>query len=169
MFDVHPDLRRHLYASFAVSAALGAAGVAALVAFAADAPAVREIPAWVLVGFGVVALGVAYLGTVVSPRWYRHASRVVSSVQPVAGTAVLRLDSSSDSTWLYARLEPPSGSSVFASHEIALLFPRWDVGELLRSPISVSLYIDPATSRVAAIQTARGLLWPAAVPRRASG
>lgn len=67
--------------------------------------------------------------------------------------------SSSDSTSLYARLEPPPGSSGFPSHEIALLIPRWDVAELLRSPVPVSISIDPATSRIAAIETGQGLLW----------
>jgi hypothetical protein len=159
MFGVHADLRRHVLVSLVASAALGAAGVAMLIARAANLPAVRGIPTVVLVGFGVVALGVAYLGAVVGPRWFREASRIVASARPVPGTAALRLDSSSDSTSLYARLEPSPGSSGFSSHEIAVLIPRWDVAELLRSLVPVSIYIDPATSRIAAIETGQGLLW----------
>jgi hypothetical protein len=159
MFGVHPELRRHLFVSFVASALLGVAGACALMAFAMNAGAVRDVPAWVLVGFGLFALAVTYLGTVAGPRWYRNSSLVVSSVQPVEGTAVLRMDPSLDSTSLYARLEPPAGSSAFPSHEIAVLFPRWDVAELLQSPVPASIYIDPATSRAAAIKTSRGLLW----------
>ena len=159
MFGIHPDLRCHTLMAFVASAALGAAGVTILAGFAADAPGFRAIPAWAAIGFCAVALGVAYLGTMATSRGYRESSRIVSSVQPVPGIAIFRRESSSDSTSLYARLEPARGFGPLSPDEVALLRPRWDITPLLGSPFAVSLYIHPATLTVVAIKTAQGIVW----------
>jgi hypothetical protein len=157
MFGIHPDLRRHTLVAFVASAALGAAGAATLAGFAADAPGFRAIPVWAAIGFCAVAFGVAYLGTVATPRGYREWSRIVSAGQPIAGTAIFSRESSSDSTSLSARVEPVRGFG--SPGEVALLWPRWDITPLLGSPFAVSLYIHPAKLTVVAIKTAQGLVW----------
>jgi len=151
MFGVHPDLRPHVALAFVSSALLGAVGVATI---AAAALGKAPVPLWAAFGLAAVTLAVAWLGTVVNPRWYRESTRIVSSVQPLPGSARLRLEPDSDSTSLYARVEPSR-----AEGEIPLLLPRWDVRPLLDSDVPVSLYLHPRTSAVVALRTDRGLLW----------
>jgi hypothetical protein len=71
-------------------------------------------------------------------------------VQPVPGSATLRLESDSDSTSLYARV---------GAGELALIVPRWGVNALLGGPVAVDLYVNPRTSGIVALRTDRGLLW----------
>ena len=159
MFGIHPDLRRHVAVTWLSSAALGIAGLAMLAALAAGAPALRPIPTWLIVIFVIMALAIGYFGAIVAPRRYRAASHVVSSVGPVPDSMTLRLDSSSDSTSLYGRLEAVEGAGVFQPREIPLLIPRWDIAPLLKTKTPVSVYIDPQTSDIVAFGTAAGLLW----------
>jgi hypothetical protein len=164
MFGIHPDLRRFVAATFLSTAALGLVGLTLLVAAAGGVPAFRAVPTWVTVVVAMVFLAVAYLGTVVAPGGYRAASDVVSSVRPIPGSVVLRLESSSDSTALYGRLDALESERVVQRRELPLLLPRWDVAPLLRAPAPVTVYLDPQTSDIVAFRTASGLLW--CIPRR---
>jgi hypothetical protein len=147
MFGVHPDLRRHVAGTFVSSALLGLVGVAVV---AAAAMGRAPVPLWAALVFGAVSLAVGWLGVVVAPRHYRESSRTVASVQPVPGSATLRLESDSDSTSLYARV---------GAGELALIVPRWGVNALLGGPVAVDLYVNPRTSGIVALRTDRGLLW----------
>lgn len=157
MLGVHPDLRRYTALAFFSSGLVGIAGVALLVMVAVKSSAVDEIPMLVALLFCAVSLVVAYLGVVITPRWYRNATRVVTSERPVAGAMTLRIDKGSDSTALYARLYLPHGPAP--DEEIALLFPRWDVKRVLAPMTRVSVYRDPDSSDVVAIETSQGRLW----------
>jgi protein-S-isoprenylcysteine O-methyltransferase Ste14 len=78
MFGVHPDLRRYVAVASSVSVALAIAGLVSLV------HGLRTSGQWLFVVFGVIALSSSFLGIVVVPRWYPHATRVVSMVTPKA-------------------------------------------------------------------------------------
>jgi hypothetical protein len=158
MFGIHPDLRSHVMVAFVASAAVGVLGLATLVGFAADATRFRGMPAWLAIGFGVAALGVGYIGTVVAPRWHRESSLIVRSEQPIEVTVRLSRTTDSDSTHLRAQFEAQRESSLPAQ-AIEIIPPRWDITPLLARPIRVFAYMHPLTSRIVALETTLGRLW----------
>jgi hypothetical protein len=161
MLGVHADLRAHVAASLVLGLAFGIAGAAMLVAVASGMRG--QIPLWAALFFGFSGIAVGYLGAVANLRGYRRATRVVESTAPAAGTATFRLVEDSDSTSLYARLDPLDA-------ELPLLPPRWQLADLVGRRVEVQVFRDPATSRVAALRTAKGLLWalPPSLRRRSS-
>jgi hypothetical protein len=153
MFDVHPDLRIYVAVAFWVSVALALAGFASLVY------GVHTSGQWPFVVFGIIALSSGFVGIVVVPRWYRRSTRVVSTVTPHIGRIRLEIESDSDSTSLYGTVldvaKPDS--------RLLLLMPSWPVQPLVGSPITVGIYLDPASHKPVAFKTSNGLLW--CVPR----
>jgi hypothetical protein len=159
VLGLHPDLLRHTALAIFSSVVVGSVGVFMLVAGVVPLEATRGIPAWVLIVFGALFVLLAYAGVVWVPSWYRGASRVVASNQAVPGIARLRLDSSSDSTSLYARVVSPTHPESNRSDEVTLLIPRWSVAPLLDSDVQVLLFFHPVTKKVVALKTTQGLLW----------
>jgi hypothetical protein len=155
MFGVHPDLRRHVLVTSVSSAALGMAGLIAL-AVAWQSPPSPPLP---LLLFGGVALPVAYIGLVIAPRWYRRASRFVTSTRPAVGQIVLHLEADSDSTSLYASLITQSTMATTQADRFLLIVPRWPVESILDAPIEAKIYRDPQTQRPVAFQVTGGFLW----------
>jgi hypothetical protein len=155
VFGVHRDLRRYVLVTSVASAALGIAGLAALmVAWGSPSG-----PTWPLFLFAAVSVAVAYVGLVIAPRWYRHASRVVASMQPTIATIVLYLEADSDSTSLYASFASSSAVSKAEGERFRLVIPRWRVDSHLDSPIEAKIYRDPSSQRPVAFQIPSGLLW----------
>jgi hypothetical protein len=146
VLGIHHDLRRQVLAGAIVSAVLGIAGAAALVV----ATTSRAEPRWALVVFAVAALGVSYLGTVITPRWYRRATRVVASTRPSAAIIVVHREADSESTSLYVELE---GS------KLPLVMPAWVADLPLDQPVEAQVYRDPSTGDPLAFRIANGLLW----------
>ena len=155
MFGVHPDLRRHVLITSVSSAALGVAGLIALT-IAWRSPSSPRLPFFL---FGGAALSVAYIGLVIAPRWYRRASRFVTSTRPTAGQIVLHLEADSDSTSLYASLITHSTMVTTQSDRFLLIWPRWPVKPILDTPIEAKIFRDPHTQRLVAFEVAGGFLW----------
>jgi hypothetical protein len=163
MFGVHPDLRRKVLVTAVSSAAVGATGAAALVL----GWRLPSGPPWPFLLFAAAAFWVTYVGLVSTPRWYRYASRVVASTEPSVATIVLRLESDSDDTSLYASF--PASSAMFNGEieSFPLLTPRWRVNADIGSPIQAKIYRDPFHQLPVAFQITGGLLW--CLPYRRAG
>ena len=144
---------------------MGVAGLAALLAAALEIPAFARVPRWALILFGLVGLGVAYLGVVVAPRWYRRASWVVATTRPLPARLTLEVDRGTDTTTLYATLDMPDASRE--AQRFAVLFPRWEVEPLYATRTEVSVFLDPESNRPVAIQTPAGMLWAKPHPPKA--
>ena len=151
-----PELRRYRLTVIAVSLLVGGAGVVALIVATLPATSTGSVIALGL--YAIVVLPLATFGLFFVPRWYRRAGQVVATTSPIAGVAVLTLESSSDSDSLYATVSIPK-TSTRPLKEVALLHPKWDVQSLLGSSQSVQLYVDPDGSRLVAIATDHGMLW----------
>jgi hypothetical protein len=137
------------------SAAVAVAGAAALALGWPRIPGTTNGSTWAFVTFAVVALLLGYLGLVVVPRWYRHSSSIVATAEPVACRILMEIESSSDSTSLYATVLDAS----LPGDRIAVLRPRWPVEPLRGVTLDVSAYLDPVSRRPVAFRTPRGLLW----------
>ena len=155
MFGVHRDLRRQILVTSVSSAALGIAGLAALVA----AWWSLLEPPWLLLVFAAASLPISYVGLVIAPRWYRHTSRVVASIQPTVATIVLCLEADSDSTSLYASFATSSSIAKAEIERFSLVIPRWRVDSHVGTPIEAKVYRDPSSQRPVAFQITSGLLW----------
>jgi hypothetical protein len=103
-------------------------------------------------------LVVGYVGAVLSPRWYRRATKVVQAETPVNATVSLRLESTSDSTHLYADVQSIDGPAL-DDPEVGLLIPRWDVTPLVGQDQDVEAWRDPRNGKVLAFKTGHGMLW----------
>jgi hypothetical protein len=155
MSGLHPELRRYVAIVLFASAAVAAAGGTALALGWRGIPGTTVAPRWALLGFALVALMLGYLGLVVVPRWYRRSSRIVATAEPVARRILMEIESSSDSTSLYATVLDAS----LPGDRIAVLRPRWPVEPLRGATLDVSAYLDPVSRRPVAFRTPRGLLW----------
>ena len=158
MLGIHPELRRHTILVELSSLALLVAGAALVYATLAGLPLVEGIPETIafLVAACFIVLG--YVGAVLSPRWYRHATQVVQSATPVHAMVSLRLESDSDSTHLYADVQSIDGPPL-DDPEVALLIPRWDVAPLVGEPREVEAWRDPESGKLLALRLEQGLLW----------
>ena len=154
MFGIHPDLRTYISTTVYVAVALASAGATGFIYGLTG-----HHRQWPFVIFGILALLSSLAGILVVPRWYRHATGVVSAVTPRSGHVRLEIESSSESPSLYVTLidgaEPQSRG--------LLLMPSWPVQPLLGGRIEVGIYFDPASHLPVAFNTSSGLLW--CVPR----
>ena len=144
---------------------MGLAGLAALLAAALEIPAFARVPRWALILFGLVGLGVAYVGVVVAPRWYRRASWVVATTRPLPAQLSLEVDRGTDTTTLYAIVDILDASRE--ALRFAVLFPQWEVEPWYATRTDVTVFLDPESKRPVAIQTPRGMLWAKPHPRKA--
>src|SRR5262245_61981282 len=151
MFGVHPDLRTYVSAAFFVSAALAVAGIASLFYGAI----VSNRTQWPFIIFGAIAISSSFLGVVVVPRWYRHSTKVVSSVTPRPGRIRLEIESDSDSPSLYGTVIDVAEPQP----RLLLLMPSWHVEPIVGIPISAAIYRDPLSHRPVAFGTSSGFLW----------
>jgi hypothetical protein len=129
MFDVNPDLRRYVSATFFVSAGVGVFGVLFLILGLTGVHGSAKGPSWPFVIFGVVAILSDCVGMTIVPRQHRYASRVVASVTATPQRIVLELESDSDSTSLYAT--PIDSTARQRARRLGLLLPVWSVQSLL--------------------------------------
>ncbi|HEY6070678.1 MAG TPA: hypothetical protein VIU85_04815 [Chthoniobacterales bacterium] len=156
MFGVHRDLRCYVSVALYVSAGLGIFGIVFLILGLTRGDAYIHPPDWPFVIFGLVAIASGILGTTLVPRYYRIATRVVTTVEPIAQFITLELVSDADSTSLYAmRIDPKKKHPT----RFGLILPIWNVESLLNQSLPVSAYINPATHRPVAFRTAKGMLW----------
>ena len=125
MFGVHPDLRTYVLTAFLLSTAVSVAGIASL--FYGTYPG--DHVQWPFIIFGIIALSSRCLGIVVVPRWYRHSTRVVSTVTPTSGRIHLEIESDSDSTSLYGIVIDTAEPKA----RVLLLMPSWPVQALVGS------------------------------------
>lgn len=158
MIGVHPDLRRYTVLVTVVSLGLIIAGALLLYGAVTGSPRVEDIPVSVTLVFAAVFLVVGFVGAVLSPRWYRHATRIVNSHTPVNATVALRLESDSETTHLIADVkdidgEPPDDTDV------SMLIPRWEVEPLTGRELQLPIWCDPDTHKLLAVKTERGLIW----------
>jgi hypothetical protein len=155
VFGVHRDLRRQVLVASISSAVLVIAGLATLLA-AWWSPSGQR---WLYLLVAAAFLYVAYTGLVIAPRWYRHASRVVASVQPTVATIILHLETDSDSRSLYVSFATYSSVSKAEVERFPLVMPRWRVDSHVGTPIEAKVYRDPSSQRPVAFEIASGLLW----------
>ncbi len=150
MFGVHRDLRMYVSAVVFISVAVAVAGIASFI-YGVSTGHIQ----WPFAIFGVIALLSSLVGIVVVPRWYRHSTRVVSTVSPRSGHIRLEIESDSESTSLYATVVDVAE----LKSRIPLLMPQWRVQTLVGDPISAAIYLDPASHVPVAFRTSGGLLW----------
>lgn len=162
MFGVHPDLRRKVLLTTVSSAAVAVTGLGALML----AWRLPSAPVPFLV-FAAAAFWVSYVGLVTTPRWYRYASRVVASTEPVAATIVLEGETDLDSRSLYASFPTSSATFNGQTETFPLLVPRWRLEVRMGTPIQAKVYRDPFSQQPVAFKIPDGLLW--CVPYRRAG
>jgi hypothetical protein len=142
MVELAPNVRRHVL--IATIASILVAGVGAFAAYNGFSRPIFYL-------FAAVAFAIAWLGIVTVPRWYRRSAQVTLTGPSMPGTVTLILESDSDSTALYAKVQNVD--------RVGLLIPTWDFKPLLGATLPAKLYIDPTNSRLVAIQIDDHQLW----------
>lgn len=155
MSNLHPELRKNMRIPLVGSIALALAGLAMLVILA-EAPSILPRPHGLFLLLAIFFLGIAYLGLVIAPRWYRRSSKLVTWVAPVQGRIVLQKVAGSSATSLSAAFV---NDAAQRRHRYLVFTPPWPVEPLLGTPLEVAVYRDPRTEGPVAFQIPQGLLW----------
>lgn len=157
MFDLHPDLRRHVAASWWAGVLAGVAGVVLLAAWARGEEWARALPRWPLAAITFFLLLAAYLATVVQPRWYRRASAVAARGSPAAASVTLAWRDDPDERSLVAEILQAGVAGP--PERVALMPPRRDLAGLTGVARPAEVFRDPESRQVLALRLDGTLLW----------
>jgi hypothetical protein len=162
VFGLHPDLRRHVAASWWAGVLAGAAGVILLVAWGRGEEWARALPRWPLAAVTFFLLLAAYLATVMQPRWYRRASAVVARGSPAAASVALEYRDDPDERSLAAEVMQPGVAGP--PERVTLMPPARGLATLAGAPRPAEVFRDPESRQVLALRLDGTLLW--ALPGR---
>jgi hypothetical protein len=127
MLRVHADLWSYVFLVTVLGAVIGVIGISCIILagiipeYVFEKMRLGSAAIWILLGFGIILLVLAYLCVAVVPRWYRRATCALEHGQPIDMDLVLRREDWTDSTEWYAELWNPGATASAVAPQLTVV------------------------------------------------